>query len=136
MHELSVAQSLFRALELVCKQHGASRVRSALVEVGPMSNVVPELLEQAFATLGEVEPTMAEVELRIRRVSLEARCEDCGHEGEIDGFVFRCPRCRGERMKLTRGDELTLRDVELEIEEDDHEPGSAREDAGAPAQVE
>lgn len=117
MHELSVAQGLCSALEKVASDHGAKRICRAVVEVGELSNIVPQLLDDAFGTLREIEPILEGCELDIRTVPLTGECKECGRETAVRGFVFRCEHCGSGNVKLLCGEELMLRDVELEIEE-------------------
>jgi len=117
MHELSIAQGLCRALENVARDHGAQRICSAVVEVGELSNVVPQLLEEAFAAVCQIEPILEGCRLDVRPIRLTGKCNDCGKETPVKRFVFRCIHCDSENVKPLRGEELTLRDVELEIEE-------------------
>lgn len=121
MHEISIMQSLFSRLESLSRQHGASRVVSAAVEVGEFSNVVPELLKQAFNAFREVEPLLAEARLEIRWVPLEATCRRCEASFRPQPLGFRCPKCGLADDMDVKGEDLVLRDVELEIP-DPHPP--------------
>lgn len=120
MHEVSIMQALFRQLEELCQRHGATRVVSAAVEVGELSNVVPELLVQAFEAFRPVEPLLAESRLELRPVALEAACRDCQLHFPPQKSGFRCPRCSSPKVRVTQGEDLVLRDVELEIPEVAH----------------
>ncbi|MEN8167275.1 MAG: hydrogenase maturation nickel metallochaperone HypA, partial [Pseudomonadota bacterium] len=48
MHELSVCQALLAQVTEVADREQASEVSRILLRIGPLSGVVPELLEQAF----------------------------------------------------------------------------------------
>ncbi len=87
MHEISIMQALFQQVEGLAGQYGSHRIRHIVVEVGEISNLVPELLQQAFEAFQLVEPLLEEAQLEIRK---------------------------------TPGEELLLRDVELEVQEGVH----------------
>ncbi|HSR54234.1 MAG TPA: hydrogenase maturation nickel metallochaperone HypA [Acidobacteriota bacterium] len=115
MHELSIMQDLFRQLEGLANEHGARRVLSLEVEVGEFSNVVPELLQQAFLAFRQAEPLLSGASLHIRSLSLRLRCRGCGHEFSPPRLAFRCVRCGAGRVETLQGEELLLRNVELEV---------------------
>jgi len=116
MHEVSIMESLHEQLVSLAREHGASRVRRVAVEVGELSNVVPEMLNQAFLAFREVEPLLAGATFEIRRLPLRLRCRACGAETEPEGYRLRCSGCGGTGVDVIQGEELLLRDVELEIE--------------------
>ncbi len=120
MHEVSIMQALFKQLEDLCRRHGATRVVSAAVEVGELSNVVPDLLLRAFEAFRPVEPILAQARLEIRPVALEAACRQCGRRFPPLKTGFRCPQCSSTKVFATQGEDLILRDVELEIPEAVH----------------
>ena len=117
MHELSICQGLCNQLGQLAREHGADRIRKVEIEVGTLSNVVPELLEQAFAVMRERVPLIAEARLVIREVQLLAHCDGCDSDQELDQFVFQCPACGSTKLDVRQGEDLLLRQVELEIEE-------------------
>lgn len=136
MHELSIAMGLCDQLEELARKQRAHRIRHVVIEVGALSNVVPESLEQAFAALRTEVTLVEDAVLEIREVPLRIRCLECGHEREPGQFRFVCSNCRSFAVETVQGEELLLRRVELEIDEekkdDDHPPASR---AGESAQV-
>ncbi len=119
MHELSIMQALVDAVEAIVREHGARRVVRLVVEVGEMSNVIPMYLRNAFLAFREVKPFLAQAELEIRFVPLQLRCESCGFEFQPQGYRYRCVECGATQVRVVQGEELLLRDVELEVESDD-----------------
>lgn len=83
-----------------------------------MSNVVPDLLRQAFEVLREEIDLIVTAELVVHEVPLVVHCAACGIDSELERFVFQCPRCDSTRLDVLQGEDLLLRDVELEIEEE------------------
>ena len=118
MHELSICRGLCTQLAELAREHGAEKIRRVEIEVGTLSNVVPELLGQAFTVMQERVPLIADAELVIREVKLLAHCRDCDEDRELERFVFECPACGSARLDVRQGEDLLLRQVELEIEEE------------------
>ena len=134
MHELSIVRSLCGQARRIAKLHGAVAIRGMVLEVGALSGVVPELLESAFDAYRATDPLCGDARLEIRRTRLAVRCEPCGAEHELDTFRFRCPSCGDARVRVIRGEELLLRDLELEVateNDDGRDPSRARH--GEPA---
>jgi hydrogenase nickel incorporation protein HypA/HybF len=117
VHELSICQGLCTQLNQLAREHGADKIRKVEIEVGTLSNVVPELLDQAFAVMRERVPLIADAKLVIREVPLLAHCSGCDSDQELDQFVFQCPACGSTQLDVRQGEDLLLRQVELEIEE-------------------
>ncbi len=125
MHELSIMQALFEQLQGIARTYGARRVLKFRIEVGPLSNVVPELLREAFQAFRAAEPLLEKAEMDLITVPLLLRCQECGHETEPEGFRMICGHCGSREVEVVQGEELLLRDVELEIpEEAFHEQNS------------
>jgi len=118
MHELSICRGLCTQLQQLAGEHGAEKIRRVEIEVGAMSNVVPELLDQAFQVMQQTAPLIADAELNIKKVPLMARCHGCDSDQQLERFVFECPACGSTRLEVTQGEDLLLRQVELEIEEE------------------
>jgi hydrogenase nickel incorporation protein HypA/HybF len=118
MHEVSIARGLCNQLRELARDHGATRIHRVEIEVGAMSNVVADLLRQAFEVLREDFDLISDADLSIREVDLVVACASCDRESRLDRFVFQCPLCGSTRLDVKQGEELLLRNVELEIEEE------------------
>ncbi|HSR51394.1 MAG TPA: hydrogenase maturation nickel metallochaperone HypA [Acidobacteriota bacterium] len=115
MHELSIMRALFEQLEDLARKHGASRVIRLEVEVGAFSNVVPELLQEAFKSFRQIEPLLAQADMDLKKLPLVIECRDCGDRFSPSPVRYRCPLCGSGRTRTVQGEELLLRDVEMEI---------------------
>ena len=118
MHEVSIARGLCTQLRQLADEHRATRIHRAAIEVGAMSNVVPDLLRQAFEVIREEIDLISTAELVIREVPLVVHCAACDTDSELERFVFQCPHCESTRLDVLQGEDLLLRDVELEVEEE------------------
>jgi hydrogenase nickel incorporation protein HypA/HybF len=135
MHELSLVQGLCGQLDELAREHGASRIRELTIEVGVLSNVVPELLRQAFLAVRPEIPLIREAELILREVPLTVSCNHCGSTTEVGEPRFRCPACDSPHVSVHGGEDLLLRNVSLEIEEDGNERDPSHRGEGEPSQV-
>jgi hydrogenase nickel incorporation protein HypA/HybF len=111
MHELSICQSMLQQLETIAQQENARRVTSITLQIGPLSGVEPELLQQAFplAAAG----TLAEqAELKIENQAVRVHCPKCNGENEVPSNRLVCPECGETHTRLVSGDELLLARLE------------------------
>ncbi len=125
MHELSVCQAMLAQVEEIADREGADSVATILVLIGPLSGVVPELLQQAF-TLARAGTRADGAELITEPQPIRVRCLDCDAESDAAPNRLLCAACDSYRTQVISGDELLLAQVELEI---------ADRPAGVPAEL-
>ena len=113
MHERSLVRALLRQVQTVADENAAARVVSIRVRIGEFSGVEPELLCSAYEDMVQDTPLRG-VELKMKRVPLDAVCEQCGHQFRIERFRFECDKCGSPKLLLRGGEELLLESVTLE----------------------
>jgi hydrogenase nickel incorporation protein HypA/HybF len=70
-------------------------------------------MAQAFSFVAEgTEAAGATVELVT--VPATITCRDCGLDAETSDVLAVCPRCAGEDVEITGGDEMTLESITYE----------------------
>jgi hydrogenase nickel incorporation protein HypA/HybF len=112
MHELSVCQAMLAQVETIARRENASRVERIVIRIGPLSGVVPELLQQAF-TIARAGSVAANAELQTELQQVRVRCQQCGAECDATPNRLICCECGDFRTQLISGDELLLASVEL-----------------------
>lgn len=117
MHEFSVVQSLMELIERYAEENKAKKVLKVTVRVGVLSGIEPHLLELAFNTFKE--GTIAESALLvIERENLKIRCQECSAEGEKNELNALCPFCGSLNTEIISGQEMLLKSLELECEDE------------------
>ena len=66
MHELSIVQALSQQVEGIAKELAADKVLRIVVEVGELSHITPEHLQEAFVIFREGESLLESAQLEIR----------------------------------------------------------------------
>ena len=112
MHELSLCQNIIDQLQDLAQQHGAVAVARVEVQVGVLSGVEAQLLEQAFP-FAAADTIAADARLVTEVVQPRVACAACGQESAASASDLRCPACGSEQTRLVRGRELILARVEL-----------------------
>ena len=116
MHELSVCQAMMSQVEAIAAREGAASVSSIRIQIGPLSGVVPELLQQAF-TIARAGTLAASAELVTEMQPIRIRCLECDAESQAEPSRLLCDACGSYRTQLISGDELLLASVELDLAE-------------------
>jgi hydrogenase nickel incorporation protein HypA/HybF len=107
MHEFGLAEGV---LDTVRQRAAGRKVTAIRVRFGVRHAVDEDSLGQAFAMVAEgTEAAGASVELVT--VPAEVACRGCGFTGETTDVLPLCPRCGGNDVDLTGGDEMTLESI-------------------------
>jgi hydrogenase nickel incorporation protein HypA/HybF len=113
MHELSLAQSLIELIEEESQRQAFMRVRKIWLEVGALAGVEPEALR--FGLEVATQKTCAEgAELDMSILPGSAWCFDCEKTIEIQALYDGCPHCNSHRLQVTGGDQMKLKQLEVE----------------------
>ena len=113
MHEMSLTESIVEIAVEAARKEGALRVTRVVVDVGQLSHVEPEALEFCFAAVSR--GTLAEgAKLEIARVPGAGFCPDCGKSVALAERFDPCPECGGFHVQMTAGDELKVREMEID----------------------
>lgn len=113
MHEMSLCESLLGILETQAKEQRFSRVKTVRVQMGAMSCAAPEAMDFCFRVV--TRGTLAHgARLELVREPGAAWCMVCGDTVAINERYDACPQCGGYELQVTGGDELKLKDLEVE----------------------
>jgi hydrogenase nickel incorporation protein HypA/HybF len=110
VHELSISQSV---VEICTEQAAGRRVTVVVLEIGDLSGVVPDAVEFCFEACTQGTP-LEGARLEIRRVAAVGRCPGCGAEFPVRTFFDPCPACNAYGIELLSGEELRVRELEVE----------------------
>lgn len=112
MHEMSLCESLLKAMEESAVANDFSKVLKVRLEIGRFAGVEPEALRFGFDVV--TRGSLADgAELVILDAPGQAWCFDCGQNVEIDDRLAPCPACGGTKLQATGGDQMTIKDLEV-----------------------
>jgi hydrogenase nickel incorporation protein HypA/HybF len=117
MHELSIAQSLFEAVEEKAAECQATIVKGVHLKIGEASGVQTGALSFCFAMLASQNPVTSGAQLWIEQVPHRARCRPCRQEFSVENFITQCPNCQQWDTEVISGTELQIVDLEIETAE-------------------
>jgi hydrogenase nickel incorporation protein HypA/HybF len=113
MHEMSLAEGVLQILEDNASSQGYSRVKTVWLEIGQLSDVEPEAMRFCFDAV--VKGTLAEG-ARLEIVSKEGQgwCMTCAKTVALPAKFEPCPLCGGYMVNVTGGDEMRVKELEVE----------------------
>ena len=110
MHEMSITQSVVE----ICEGHASGRkVTDVVLEIGALSGVVPESIEFCFEAC--TRDTLLEgARLKLELVPSLGSCPACHAESPVASLFDPCPACGAFGLAIVSGEELRVKELELE----------------------
>ncbi len=110
MHELSITRSV---VAIVAEQAAGRRVTRVRLEIGSLSAIMPDAIRFCFDVCAADTP-LAGALLEIDAIPGRGRCRHCGAETALNRLAGRCPSCGTAGLELLTGQELTIKEMEVE----------------------
>jgi hydrogenase nickel incorporation protein HypA/HybF len=110
MHEYGLADGV---LATVRQRADGRKVAGIRVRFGVRHAVDAESLSQAFGFVA-AGTEAADATVDLVTVPATLTCLDCGTKAETTDVLAACPRCAGEDVQITGGDEMTLESITYE----------------------
>jgi len=115
MHELSIAQDLFRIVEDKAKESNLKAVTKIVVVVGEASGIEEDFLRHSLVDHLMPGTIAQSAELEIIIEPLQARCLSCGIGIDFRGnYPLRCPNCADNNLEITKGKAVYIQTIEGE----------------------
>jgi hydrogenase nickel incorporation protein HypA/HybF len=113
MHEMALTQGLIELIESEGRKRGFSRVRVVTLEVGALGGVDADAMRFCFDAVARG-AIVEGARLDIRVVPGEGWCVDCAETVEMYERFGACPRCGRHHVHVAAGDEMLLKELEVE----------------------
>lgn len=113
MHEMSLCEGVLQVLEESGRREGFRRIKGVWLEIGALAGV--EVASLRFCFTAVVRGTIADgAALTIIERPGEAWCRHCGKTVTLRQRYDECPDCGGYELELTAGDEMRIKELEVE----------------------
>ncbi len=113
MHELWLCRSILEIIEQNARAKKCTRVRKVVLEIGELIAVEKNSLIFSFNVI--TTGTIAEnATLQIIEVPGEAQCGSCQKKVPLRHYYDECQRCGSRLLKVTQGEELRVKSMEVE----------------------
>lgn len=113
MHELAVTQSILEIAVRHGQQAQATRVTDLYLVIGQLSSFVDESVQFFWDNISQG-TIAAGATLHFRRIPATLQCQQCGHEFQLDGQSYRCPKCTSKKVSVTAGEEFYVEAMDIE----------------------
>ncbi len=111
MHELGIVFHIIDTLEEVAKQQHLSAISSVTLEVGEVSAVIDEYLQDCWKWATGRTHLLKGAALQVQVLPAVTLCENCGHSYGTVAHGRICPRCGSELTHLVTGREINLKEI-------------------------
>ena len=113
MHEMSICEGIVQVLEQQAALQNYSRVTVVWLEIGPLAGVELEALRFGFDVV--TRQTLAQgARLEIIETPGLAWCLICAKTVPVRQRFEACPECGGYQRQITGGEELRIKELEVE----------------------
>jgi hydrogenase nickel incorporation protein HypA/HybF len=96
----------------VAHQNGGGKISTVRIQAGELRGIIKEQLTFCFAFAAKDTPIEGAT-LEIEIIPIDAFCESCKREFRVKNFTFACPECHGISVRMVRGQELRMLEIEL-----------------------
>lgn len=113
MHEMSLCEGVLQVLQDNARSQGYSRVKTVWLEIGRLSGVEVEAMRFSFDLV--MKGSLAEdAKLEIIRTPGQGWCMACGKTMTVTERYDACPECGGYQLQVTAGDEMRIKELEVD----------------------
>lgn len=113
MDEREIANHVFAVVDQAAYQNAVSRILGVHLEIGGRRVFDHDRLQAAFSEV--TRGTVAEgARLFVEVLPVQHRCRNCGHDFNAGRAEAPCPDCGNPVTEMIGGEELRLRDMELD----------------------
>jgi len=116
MHELAVCQDIMQQVTQLAARHKAKSVSLIRLQIGPLSGIEAPLLETAF-TIARAGSIAEYARLAIETLAVKVYCPECASESVVSADNLCCAQCGNWQTRLLQGDEMILRQVEMDMDD-------------------
>lgn len=113
MHEMTLAESALQIIEAAARSQGFTRVKTVWLEIGQLACVEQESFRFGFdvVTRGSI---AEQARLEIIETAGQGQCAKCASDFPFAALYEACPECGSYDVKVTGGDGVHVKELEVE----------------------
>jgi len=113
MHEMSLAESILEIVEDAAMAEGSRRVKTVWLEIGQLASVEVEALRFCFDAVTR-DSVAQDARLEIIEIPGQGWCMQCSCNVPVAALFEPCPACGSHQIQVTAGEEMRVRELEVE----------------------
>lgn len=114
MHELGIVFYIIKDVKKVAEENRARHISKVVMNIGEVSTVVPYMLTDCWNWAVTKEELLNDCKLEIQTIPAVTCCEECGKEYETVKHGRTCPHCGSGKTYLLRGNEVEIKEIEVD----------------------
>ena len=114
MHELGIVMKVVEQVEKVATDNKVNKVTKVNMEIGEVSSIVPELFRDCFEWAKKRTEHLKEAELNLVVLEGISFCQTCRKTYKTTEYAKKCPYCGSEETYLVTGNEINIKNIEIE----------------------
>lgn len=113
MHEMSICESILSVIEQQAVAQSFNKVNMVRLEIGPLAGVELQALRFSFdvVTRGGIADG---AKLEVIELPVEGWCMPCARSVRVKERYNPCPECGSYQVQITGGDELRIKEMEVD----------------------
>lgn len=115
MHEMSIALNILEIVDRTARSNGVASVTTIFIEVGTLAGVMIPSLEFGL-DVAKRNTIAKDAQIQIAEIQGKGECPECGNTYPMTFPIEPCPKCKNCYLRMTAGDELRVREIEVEKE--------------------
>ncbi len=112
MHELGTIYYVIDTVEKLMEENDLTQVGSITLQVGEVSGIIPEYLEDFWQYARAKTEHFQETELKIQKLEADTYCQDCKQTYPTMEYKKICPYCHSDNTFLLTGNEYVIKEIE------------------------
>ncbi len=112
MHEMSICESIIAVIEGQASEQNFKEVKVVCLEIGPLAGVELEALHFSYDVV--TRGTLAEnSRLEVIELPVKGWCMPCSKNVDVKARFDACPACGSYQIEITGGNELRIKNMEV-----------------------
>ena len=114
MHELGLVNYVVKEVSKIAEDNNVSKIRSVTLEFGEVSGIVTSYLYNYWDWYTKKFPIFEGSELKCEEIPAVTWCDDCKITYSTIKYGKICPHCGSGKTWLLRGNEMRIKEIEVE----------------------
>ena len=113
MHEMTLTYGIGEVVAEAEQKNGIDHIDAVVVQVGELSGVITEFLDEYYPMFAETIPSLNGSSLIIEKIPAIGRCRDCGKEFDIVEKEGICPTCGSTSKDVLSGLDFVIKEIRV-----------------------
>ena len=114
MHELGLVNYVVKEVSKIAEDNNVSKIKSVTLEFGEVSGIVTSYLYNYWDWYTKKFPIFEGSELKCEEIPAVTWCDDCKITYSTIKYGKICPHCGSGKTWLLRGNEMRIKEIEVE----------------------